>query len=74
MNEQKPSQNQARGYQGELGKPASIAIKNDLNYEQQIKENDNAGHYPCGCGAKAKEIGHKTILAVSVKTPLKVGK
>jgi hypothetical protein len=45
-----------------------------LNNEQQIKENDNAGHHPCGCGAKAKEIGHKTILAVSVKTPLKVGK
>jgi len=74
VNEEQPNENQASHDERKLREPVAIAIEKYLHGKQQVIQNDNAGHNPCGCGAKAKEIGHKSILAVSVKTPLKVGK
>ena len=74
VNEEYPNNAQAGENQGQLRKPVTITIEKDLHQKQQVKQKDRAGEHPCRCGSEANEISHKTILAVTLKTPLKVGK
>jgi len=69
-----PSECCAGGNQAELQEPGAIAKEENLNTKKQVEQENHSGHDKCGCGSKSVEVGHTTILPLTVKSSSLEGK
>jgi len=73
-NEAQPSQCCTNSDEAQLNQPSAIAEEENLNSEQQVEQENHTGHNKCGCGSKSVEVGHTTILPLTVKSSSLEGK
>lgn len=73
-NEAEPSECCSGANNAELQQPAAVTEKENLNHKQQVEQENHSGHDKCGCGSKSVEVGHMTILPLTVKSSSLEGK
>jgi hypothetical protein len=73
-NKAKPSECCGNANEAELQQPAAVTEKDNLNTEKQVEQKNHTSHDKCRCGSKSMDVGHMTILPLTVKSSSLEGK